>query len=186
MARNNWWAAIVGTLQGSQGNRDVQQRILNDPYYRLRSPQEIELAASLGVRIDVNQATVDDWLRLPGLSIHQARTLAHLTSTGVQFYGLEDVAAALGLPPQALLSWKPVLSFCYYDAESPLTPSPVNANAASIEQLLQIPVVDLFLARAIVHNRQAHGVFRNVADLQQRLALPPATVSSLLHYLRFS
>jgi len=48
--------------------------------------------AALGIQIDVNQASVD-WLRLPGLSIHQARV--ELCRSGVQFYCLEDIAAAL-------------------------------------------------------------------------------------------
>ena len=53
----------------------IRNKIANDPYYRFQSLQEIAIAAELGIKIDVNQATVDDWLRLPGLSIHQARSL---------------------------------------------------------------------------------------------------------------
>jgi hypothetical protein len=49
----------------------IRTRIQSDPYYRLQSPAEIAIAATLGMRIDVNQASVDDWLRLPGISIHQ-------------------------------------------------------------------------------------------------------------------
>ena len=61
----------------------IKVKIQHDPYYRLQSVQEIVIAAQLGMTIDVNQASVDDWLRLPGLSIHQARTLFDLTSLGV-------------------------------------------------------------------------------------------------------
>ena len=46
---------------------------LTDQGYRLRSQGEVDLAAELGFSLDVNQATVDDWLRLPGISIRQAR-----------------------------------------------------------------------------------------------------------------
>lgn len=163
----------------------IRVKIQHDPYYRLQSAQEIVIAAQLGMTIDVNQASVDDWLRLPGLSIHQARALFDLTSLGVQFCCLEDIAAALGMPVARLLPLKPILSFCYYDAESPATPQLVHPNTASVEQLSKIPAVDLFLARAIVQNRLEAGNYRNLADFQRRLALNPQLVSDLMYYLRF-
>lgn len=156
----------------------------NDPYYRFRSVAEVQRAANLGVRIDVNQATVDDWLRLPGLSIHQARLLVDLVRSGVLLYGLEDIAAALNLPIQRLRPLEPILQFCYYDAELPIAPQPINPNVATIEQLTQIPAVDLDLARAIVQNRQ-QGNYRNLVDLQQRLELPGQVTAALLHYFKF-
>ncbi len=163
----------------------IRLKIQYDPYYRLQSAQEIVIAAGLGMTIDVNQASVDDWLRLPGLSIHQARTLFDLTSLGMQFCCLEDIAAALGMPVGRLLPLKPILSFCYYDAESPATLQLVHPNTASVEQLSKIPGVDLFLARAIVQNRLEAGNYRNLADFQRRLALNPQLVSDLMYYLRF-
>ncbi|HEY9641103.1 MAG TPA: ComEA family DNA-binding protein [Coleofasciculaceae cyanobacterium] len=163
----------------------VRSQILNDPYYRLQSAAEVRLAAELGVKIDVNRACVDDWLRLPGLSIHQARSLVSLTQAGVQFHALEDIAAALSLPIQRLLPLLPVLQFCYYDADSLSEVQPINPNTASLEKLTQIPAVDLFLARAIVQNRQAYGDYRSLAELQQRLALPGQVTADLMHYLRF-
>ncbi|MGB5961973.1 MAG: ComEA family DNA-binding protein [Coleofasciculaceae cyanobacterium] len=163
----------------------IRVKIQHDPYYRLQSVAEIVIAAQLGMTIDVNQASVDDWLRLPGLSIHQARTLFDLTSLGVQFCCLEDIAAALGMPVARLLPLTPLLRFCYYDAESPATPQLVHPNTASVEQLSKIPAVDLFLARAIVQNRLEAGKYRNLADFQRRLALNPQLVSDLMYYLRF-
>ena len=163
----------------------LRSRLLNDPFYRFQSLEEIRLAAELGIKIDVNQAGVDDWLRLPGLSIHQARSLTTLTQSGVQFHCLEDIAAALSLPLSRLRPLEPILQFCYYDANSLDTIQRLNPNQASIETLTRIPAVDLFLARAIVQNRQQQGAYRNLADLQQRLQLPAALTSDLMHYLFF-
>jgi DNA uptake protein ComE-like DNA-binding protein len=170
-----------GQSEGQRGS--VRSQLLHDPYYRL-SPTEIPLAAKLGIKIDVNQAGVDDWLRLPGFSIHQARSLVALSQSGVPFHCVEDIAAALSLPVQRLRSLEPVLQFCYYDEDSEVTFSPINPNTASIEMLTQIPAVDLFLARAIVHNRRL-GVYRTLADLQRRLALPGALTAEIMHYLQF-
>lgn len=162
----------------------IRNRLINDPYYRLQSNEEIAVAVSLGIKIDVNQASVDDWLRLPGLSIHQARSLVELNRSGVQFYCVEDVAAALSVPLQRLKPLEPILKFCYYD--DCLSPSQrINPNTATVEQLVQIPVMEIALAEAVVENRQLAGPYRNLVDFQRRLSLPGHLTSQLMHYLCF-
>lgn len=178
----------LGDWLSAQAKPDARTRakLLNDPYYRFQSIDEVQLAAVLGIGIDANLAGVDDWLRLPGLSIHQARSLVCLTQAGVQFHCLEDVAAALGLPVQRLKPLESILRFCYYDPASPTAIPSVNVNTASVEALTRVPGVDLFLARAIAQNRQRYGSYRNLAELQQRLALPPTLTAELMHYLQVS
>lgn len=158
---------------------------LADPYYRFSSLAEVQLAAELGVRIDVNKAGIDDWLRLPGLSIHQARTLVQLTQGGVQFYAVEDLAMALGMPTPRLQPLAPILLFCFYDAESAYEPQRINPNTASVEQLQQVPAITAAIARAMTRDRISAGPYQNLADLQHRLALPGSVVQGLLPYLRF-
>lgn len=159
----------------------TRSRIVSDPYYRFQNLVELQLAASLGIRIDVNRAGVDDWLRLPGLSIHQARTLTELTQAGVSLHSLEDVAAVLNLPLQRLKPLEPLLLFCYYDQNSLQTIQPVDANTASVEMLARVPAIDLYLARLIVQNRP----YRNLPHLQRRLSLSSELISQLMHYLKF-
>ena len=186
MAFLDWLTSVARTRPPiAAASTPLRSRLINDPYYRLQSLEEVQLAVSLGVKIDANQATVDDWLRLPGISIHQARSLAELTQAGVQFCCLEDMAAVLGVPVQRLRPFAPILNFCYYDAESLVTIEPINPNTASVEVLLKVPPIDLFLARAIVQNRLATGPYRNLADLQRRLSLPSTVTTDLMHYLRF-
>jgi DNA uptake protein ComE-like DNA-binding protein len=177
MPLRNWLANVAQSQL-------ARSKLLSDPYYRFQTLEEVQLAASLGIQIDVNQAGVDDWLRLPGLSIHQARSLVELTQSGVHLHALEDIAAALGQPVQRLAPWKPVLLFCYYDEESLHTIRPINVNTASVEALLQIPGVDTYLARAIVQNRSPHP-YRNLTHLQRKLSLPTESTAKLLHYLMF-
>jgi DNA uptake protein ComE-like DNA-binding protein len=159
-------------------------RLEQDPFYRLSSYQEVDLAAELGFCIDVNRATVDDWLRLPGFSIRQAQILAGLLQNGVQFFCLEDLAAALGLQPEHLEPLRKVLLFCHYDVDSALTVRPVNLNQATLEQLCRLPEVSPQLAQAIVQDRTQRGKFRSVADFQQRLNLSPEAVQFLMYFLR--
>jgi DNA uptake protein ComE-like DNA-binding protein len=166
--------------------QQLRAKLLNDPYYRLQSGEEIQIAVQLGIRIDANQATVDDWLRLPGLSIHQARSLVELSRSGVIFYCIEDVAAALGLPPLRIEPLKPILSFSFYDHESLVSSTNlINPNTASVEQLAQTPYIDVSLAQAVVENRVSFGPYRSLVDFQQRLQLPGEAIAQLMYFLRF-
>ncbi|MBP0019174.1 MAG: ComEA family DNA-binding protein [Cyanobacteria bacterium SBLK] len=177
------WLNSLGKLS-SQFNPQraaIRSKILNDPHYRLRSLDEVQIAAELGLQLDVNRATVDDWLRLPGISIHMARSLVELRGMGVQFLCIEDIAVAIGLSLNLLQSLQPLLYFCYYDPESADNPQRINPNTASLKQLETIPWVDAQFARAIVQNRP----YRNLADLQQRLALESEFVSQLMYYFQW-
>ncbi|BBA79535.1 DNA uptake protein [cyanobacterium endosymbiont of Rhopalodia gibberula] len=163
----------------------IRKRILNDPYYRFCSLEEVEIAAELGLTIDVNQASVDDWLRLPGLSIHQGRTLVALVSMGVELLCIEDLAAALSLPINSLKPLAPILVFSYRDPKNLLMFQRVNVNCATLEQLQDIPVIDAILAQNLVNNRRENGCYKNFVDLQRRLALTGSIISELMHYLQF-
>ena len=161
----------------------LRSRIVEDPYYRFQSAFEIAVAADLGVSIDVNQASIDDWLRLPGISIHQARQLVALSQAGVAFYAISDLAAALNLPIQRLQWLAPVLSFQYYDPTAAL-PS-VSINRSTAAELVQISQISPELATAIVTNREQGGKFTDLVDFQQRLELPGELIGELMHYLQF-
>ncbi len=163
----------------------IRHKIANDPYYRFQSLREIAIAAELGIKIDVNQATVDDWLRLPGLSIHQARSLVELVTMGVQLVCLEDVAAAISVPTQRLKALEPILAFAYYDRLSPLSPEKINLNTASVDEIAAIAGINFDLAQEFFKNRQEYGSYRNIVDLQRRLNLNSDLTSQLMHYIRF-
>ena len=184
MTMFNWLNALT---EGGAAlpTRSLRWRLLNDPYYRMQSLAEVAIAAELGLRLDVNQATVDDWLKLPGLSIRQARLLVELSQSGISFYCIEDLAAALSVPASQLRPLEPVLRFCYYDAEGLDTQPLLNHNYASAQQLRRVPGIDGFLADTIVRQRTARGPFRNLADFQQRLDLPSPQTAQLMHYLCF-
>lgn len=187
MPFSDWLSALTQATPRELNPRlqALKAKIRNDPYYRFRSLEEVQLAIALGIQIDANRSTVDDWLRLPGLSIHQARTLVELSQAGVPFYCIEDLAAALGMSLQWLEPLRPILRFCYYDPEGVDGVQRLNPNTASAEQLAALPGVDPYLARTIVQKRQLEGKYRNLVDLQRRLFLPPAVTAQLMHYLQF-
>ncbi|HZG41301.1 MAG TPA: ComEA family DNA-binding protein [Nodosilinea sp.] len=161
----------------------LASRLSQDPSYRLRSYQEVEQAACLGFTLDVNRATVDDWLRLPGLSIRQAQGLVRLRQAGVQFHCLEDLAAALGVASTQLTPLAPVLSFCYYEEHSGALPC-LSLNQATVPQLCGVPGMPAALAQAVVQERSRRGPYQDLADLQRRLGLAPELIQTLMYYLR--
>jgi DNA uptake protein ComE-like DNA-binding protein len=161
----------------------LRSRIAEDPYYRFQSAFEIAVAADLGVQIDVNQASIDDWLRLPGISIHQARQLVTLSQSGVAFYAISDLAAALNIPIARLQWLAPVLSFQYYDPA--LTLPSIKINQATATELTQIPQISSELAIEIVNHREQDGKFIDLVNLQQRLGLSGESIGDLMHYLKF-
>ena len=163
----------------------LRNRMQSDPYYRLQSLAEVAIAVELGLQIDVNQASVDDWLRLPGISIRQARSLVELVGMGVPLLCVEDVAAVLSVSVQRLQPFEPLLYFSYYDPESLDNPPRVNPNTASAAQLAIIPALEITTAQAIVNHRLHHGTYRNLADLQRRLGLSSQLTSQLMYYLQF-
>ncbi len=157
--------------------------MIEDPYYRFKSAFEIAIAADLGVSIDVNRANVDDWLRLPGISIHQARQLVTLSQSGVAFHSISDLAAALNMPIQRLQWLAPILSFQYYEPTLAL-PS-VKLDRATVDDLIQIPQISPELAAEIISQREQGGNFKDLVDFQQRLGLSGSTIGELMHYLQF-
>jgi DNA uptake protein ComE-like DNA-binding protein len=161
----------------------LRSRISEDPYYRFKSAFEIAVAADLGVTIDVNQASVDDWLRLPGISIHQARQLVTLSQSGVAFYAISDLAAALNIPLQRLQWLAPVLSFQYY--EPTLALPCIKLDRATVDDLTTIPQISPELATEIVSQRERGGNFKDLVDFQQRLGLSGKSIGELMHYLQF-
>lgn len=161
----------------------LKDKLQRDPLVRLTTLSEVAVAADLGMRIDANQATVDDWLRLPGLSIHQARTLVALSQSGVIFYSLDDIAAALGLATQQFAPLEPILQFCYYDESSAVAPLSTSLNQATVAQLMALPGMTAAIAERIMHERR-RSPFTNWSDVHHRLRLTANQTSQWMHYLK--
>lgn len=133
--------------------------------------------------LDANQASVEDWLRLPDLSIHQARRLTELSQQGVQFHSLEDLAAALNLAPGQLQPWADRVQFCYYEPQDGAMPVLLDPNQASREQLEGLPGMTPERVQAWIQQRQ-QSPFQSLPDLSQRLRLPGEMTQVLMHYLK--
>lgn len=194
-------AGIAAGHSGDNGNGNASQnendhlerellelKLRQNPGLRFQSPVEVRHAAALGWRLDVNRATANDWQRLPGINASQVDLLLRLQRGGVQLSGPDDLQRLLELPADQVASWQPLLLFRWYGEGAPATVRPlaVDLNRVAAGELQrQLPQLDDVRRQRLLRERQ-RGPYRDLADLQERLQLPPALVEELIGKVRFS
>jgi DNA uptake protein ComE-like DNA-binding protein len=156
----------------------VALKLRHNPDYQLTGSADVEHAAALGWRLDVNRARESDWRRLPGLTDPQLDLLLRLQAGGVQLSGPEDLQRLLNLSDAQLQLWSPLLAFRWYAepmaSGGPLPP--LDLNRATARQLETLGLSAERLQRLL--RERARRPFQDLADLQQRLQIPPALVEA--------
>ena len=161
MARRHWLDPLARKVLQAMGD------LPKDPVRVDTSPapaEETTVAPSWS--IDVNRATAEQWRQLPGCSEVMVDQLLDISETLCE-------------------QWRPHLIFRWH-GDAPQLPeqSPLDLNAASSTLLAKsLPWPDERLERLIAERRREP--FQNLADLQERLCLPPATVEALIGRVRF-
>ncbi|QNI47546.1 hypothetical protein [Synechococcus sp. A15-60] len=188
MARRHWLDPLARKVLQAMGE------LPPDPAPRVqeaRSPSLEPEAASAGspsvdsLCIDVNRASAEQWRQLPGCSDAMVDLLLRLQRGGVQFSQLEDLAQLLDLSEDLRDLWQPHLIFRWHGDAPPLPqPKPLDLNGASRAVLAgQLQWPNDRLERLMAERRRQP--FKNLADLQERLYLPPDAVEALIGRVRF-
>jgi DNA uptake protein ComE-like DNA-binding protein len=180
-------ASTAEALHNDAVERDLLAlRLAQNPALALRNATEVRHAAALGWSLDVNRATAADWRRLPGCGREQVDLLLRLQKGGVQLSGPEDLRALLQLDAAILASWLPLLSFRWYgEPPTPAGPLPVAVNQASSRELAALPNLTAERCARLLRER-ARGAFRDLADLRDRLGLPPAVAEQWIGRVSFA
>ncbi|MDM7952631.1 MAG: hypothetical protein QUV07_05365 [Cyanobium sp. CZS 25K] len=179
------------TALAAEAEEGVERELLalklaQNPGLRLRDAGEVRHAAALGWRLDVNRAGAADWLRLPGCRPEQVDRLIRLQTDGVQWLGPEDLAEGLQVPPGQVRIWLPVLRFQRRDeTRPPLDPPPLAINQASERLLRERLGLGPQRCRRLLQER-AREPFRDLADLQRRLQLPPDQLERWIGRFRYA
>lgn len=178
-------ARSAATSPETSIERDLLElKLRQQPGRRLHNASEVRLAAELGWRLDVNRATAADWLRLPGITAHHVDLLLRLQAGGVQLSGPEDLERLLELPQAVVASWQPLLQYHWYGAPaSGSLPPPLDLNQASLPQLQRLGLSPQRCRRLL--RERARRPFADLADLQQRLQLPPQLIEGWIGKVRF-
>jgi DNA uptake protein ComE-like DNA-binding protein len=181
------------TPDPADGDEEVERELLalrlrQDPALRLRDGREVRLAAQLGWRLDVNRATAGDWQRLPHCTAAHVDLLQRLQAGGVQLSGVDDLQRLLGLDDERIRCWAPLLEFRWYGEPPPAVTAPAAAldlNLASPALIqAELPGWPRERRERLLRERRRRP-FRDLADLQDRLALPAAVVEGLIGRVRF-
>jgi DNA uptake protein ComE-like DNA-binding protein len=160
-------------------------KLQQNPALRLTSAVEVQHAADLGWRLDVNRATAADWLRLPGITADQVNLLLRLQRGGVQLSGAEDLGQALDLQADKVAGWLPLLDFRWY-SEPPSAGAQgarLDLNLATARELGGLGLSGERCQRLV--RERAREPFRDLADLQDRLQLPSDLVERWIGKVRF-
>jgi DNA uptake protein ComE-like DNA-binding protein len=162
-------------------------KLEHNPNLRLANAQEVQHAAALGWRLDVNRASANDWLRLPQITRDQVDLLLRLQQGGVQLSGPDDLQRLLDLPAALVASWEPLLQFRWYGDGAPtaVTPLLIDLNRAPAQALeRQLPQLSPERRQRLLRERQ-RAPFQDLAELQERLQLPASVVEELIGKVRF-
>ena len=134
--------------------------------------------------MDVNRASRDQWLQLPGCSQDTADLLMRLQRGGVQFASPDDLFRLLELPADLAALWHPHLIF-HWHGDAPLQPveAPLDLNTAAAAELQRLQWPDDRVQR-LLQERRRQG-FQDLADRQERLCLPASSVEALIGRVSF-
>ena len=182
MARRHWLDPLARRVLQAMGDLPREPARVNEG----RWPAEVEgESVTPSWCIDVNRATAEQWRQLPGCSEVMVDQLLRLQQGGVQFSQLEDLAQLLDLPELLCEQWRPHLIFRWH-GDAPQLPqqAPLDLNADSPKVLFSTLLWPEERMQRLIAERRREP-FQNLADLQERLCLPPSAVEALIGRVRF-
>ncbi len=178
MTRQHWLDPLARKLLQATGD------LPPDPVQAKPAPKAT-LSPAETWSLDVNRATPEQWQQLPGCSDGMVDVLMRLQRGGVQFSQLDDLALLLNLSAELVELWTPHLVFRWH-GDTPVLPEqpPLDLNAAApilLEQTLNWPKPRL---QRLIQERRLKP-FEHLADLQERVCLPPDAVEQLIGRVSF-
>ena len=178
MARQHWLDPLARKLLQATGDLPPDSVQIKQQPRATPTPAETW-------SLDVNRATPEQWQKLPGCSEAMVDVLMLLQRGGVQFSQLDDLALLLNLPADLVKLWTPHLVFRWH-GDAPVLPkqAPLDVNAAAptlLEQTLNWPKPRL---QRLIQERRLKP-FEHLADLQERVCLPPDAVEQLIGRVSF-
>ncbi len=170
--------------QSFQGNLLKKEAVEIDLINLKQGQNKARVMSSFSV--DVNRATASDWMQLPGCTKDMIDLLLKLQKGGVQLSGHDDLFKLLELPPELAKEWNPHLVFQWYGDSPQLSEKPlIDLNCASQQTLQKVLNWSKERVMRLIKERQRRS-FENLADLQERLTLPPTTIENLIGVVCFS
>lgn len=129
-----------------------------------------ELLARVRGKIDINECSKDDLVKILGLPIVYANDIESLQHEGYIFTHLEELSEIAGIPESHIQRIAPMVTFSYdYKKEAHL--SWKRFNLLSAQELIACGL-EPAVAEKIFAERQQKGEYRSVMDVKRRTGLP--------------
>ena len=178
MARQHWLDPLARKLLQATGDLPPDSVQIKQQPRATPTPAETW-------SLDVNRATPEQWQKLPGCSEAMVDVLMRLQRGGVQFSQLDDLALLLNLPADLVKLWTPHLVFRWHgDAPVLPTQAPLDVQPAAPTSLEPSPTRPRPRLQRLIQERRLKP-FEHLADLQERVCLPPDAVEQLIGRVSF-
>ncbi len=129
--------------------------------------------------IDVNKATEEDWVKLPGIGNGYARKILNFRTKLGGFYSIEQIKETYGLPDSTFQKAKNYLVL------SPISKK-ININSVTVEELKTHPCFRWQYVNIITNYRAQHdGKIANLEELKKIQGIPPDVLEKMKPYLEF-
>ena len=134
--------------------------------------------AALAVRIDINQAGVEEWQQLRGIGPKLSSRIVRFRDKLGGFVSVGQVGETYGLPDST-----------FQQIQGQLEPSsilrPLMINSLDKQGLGSHPYISYQEAEVVLNYRSKHGPFQSIDDLRQVRALKEETLAKITPYLSF-
>ncbi|WP_323735861.1 helix-hairpin-helix domain-containing protein [Methanosphaera sp. ISO3-F5] len=147
------------------------------------------------IEIDINNASITDLLNIQTLNDEQIMKLIRLKDSGVIFYSYEDLSDRLNLTNDELEYVKNELIINelednifnnetnngHLDEESEEEDNPykIDINSADLDELTNIPSINLIKAKKIINLRNENNYIKSYDDLKEKLNLNPEQINQI-------
>jgi competence protein ComEA len=131
----------------------------------------------VGLPIDLNTASVDQLMAVPGIGASVAGAIVTERRTHGPFSHVGDLTRVPGIGPASLERLEPFVTVP--GGVAPPPPGPIDLNQADASALERLPGIGPVTAARIVVDRAERGPFTSVDDLARVKGIGPATVAKL-------
>ncbi|AEH50189.1 ComEA family DNA-binding protein [Pseudothermotoga thermarum] len=135
--------------------------------------------------IDINKASYEELLVLPGIGPTKARAIVEYRQKYGPFESLPDLAKVSGIGKKTverLANFVKIEGTVFVKMEEKRR---INVNIATLEQLCELPGIGEVKASQIIKYRQENGPFKKPEDLLKVPGIGPKTLEKIKDFITF-